>query len=181
MSYSTVTTQSPQTELSLGTAALVIAGISFAILAGAWAFQLAGYPPCPLCLEERIPYYAAVPGGLLAAYLARSAPRLAALIVAALAAGFFYDAGLSIYHAGAEWHFWPGPHTCTEDALRPTRLSEALQHNQVFRCDRAARLILGLSLAGYNVLISGALAAFGGFTAFQKINFEDDGRIGIRP
>ena len=115
MSYSAVTTRSGQTKLSLSTAALTLAGISFAALAAAWAFQFAGYAPCPLCLEERIPYYAAVPGGLLAAFLANKTPRLAAFILAALALGFLYDAGLSIYHAGAEWHFWPGPETCTGD------------------------------------------------------------------
>lgn len=168
MSYSTAKTQS-QTELSLSTAALIVAGVSFAALAGAWALQLAGYLPCPLCLEERIPYYTAVPGGLLAAYLARCAPKLAALIIAALAACFLYDAGLSIYHAGVEWHFWPGPHSCTGDDVRPTKLSDALQHNQVVRCDQAIWSFLGLSLAAYNVLISGVLAAFGGFTAFQRL------------
>src|SRR6478672_6746364 len=112
MSYSAVTTHNGQTELSLRMAALILAGVSFGTLAGAWAFQYFGYPPCSLCLEERIAYYAAVPGGLLAAFLAGRSPRMAALIVAALALGFLYNAGLSIYHAGAEWHFRPGPDTC---------------------------------------------------------------------
>ena len=84
--------------------------------------------------------------------------------------GFLYNAGLSIYHAGAEWHFWPGPDTCTGDGdlLQPKSLSKALQHNQVVRCDEAAIRIFGMSLAGYNVLISGALAAFGGFAAVRQ-------------
>ncbi len=134
-------------------------------------FQYAGYPPCSLCLEERIPYYAAVPGGLLAAFLARYAPRWAAVIVAALALAFLYNAGLSIYHAGAEWHFWAGPETCTGngDLLQSKSLSQALRHNNVVRCDQAAIRIFGVSLAGYNVLISGALAALGGFAAFRKL------------
>ena len=171
MSYSAITTRNGQTELRLSTAALVLAGISFAALAAAWVFQFSGYPPCSLCLEERVPYYAAVPGGLLAAFLASRRPRLAALIVAALVLGFLYNAGLSIYHAGAEWHFWPGPDTCTSngDLLQPKSLSEALRHNNVVRCDEAAIRIFGISLAGYNVLISGALAALGGFAAFRKL------------
>ena len=171
MSYSALTARSGQTELSLRTAALVLAGVSFATLAGAWAFQAGGYPPCSLCLEERIPYYAAVPGGLLAAYLARSAPRLAAFIVAAIALAFLYNAGLSIYHAGAEWRFWPGPDTCTGngDLLQPKSLSKALEHNKVVRCDEAAIRIFGVSLAGYNVLISAALAVLGGFAALRKL------------
>ena len=169
MSYSAVTAHNGQTELSLSTAALILAGVSFPTLAGAWAFQYFGYPPCSLCLEERIPYYAAVPGGLLAAFLAGRSPRMAALIVAALALGFLYNAGLSVYHAGAEWHFWPGPDTCTGngDLLKPGSLSKALQHNQAVRCDEAAIRIFGVSLAGYNVLISSVLAALGAFAAWR--------------
>ena len=171
MSYSAVTTRNGQTDLSLSTVALVMAGISFAALAAAWTFQYSGYLPCSLCLEERIPYYAAILGGLLAAFLANKSPRLAAFILAALAIGFLYNAGLSTYHAGAEWHFWPGPDTCTGngDLLQPKSLSKALQHNQVVRCDEAAIRILGVSLAGYNVLLSGALAALGGFAAVRKL------------
>ena len=171
MSYSAVTTRDGQTDLSLSTAALVLAGISFAALAAAWIFQFSGYPPCSLCLEERIPYYAAIPGGLLTAFLASKRPRLAAFILAALAVGFLYNTGLSIYHAGAEWHFWPGPDTCTGngDLLHPKSLSKALQHNQVVRCDEAAIRIFGISLAGYNVLLSAALAALGGFAAIRKL------------
>ncbi len=165
----------------MSTAALVLAGVSFAALAGAWIFQFAGYAPCSLCLEERIPYYAAVPGGLLAAYLARSAPRVAAFIVAAIALAFLYNAGLSIYHAGAEWHFWPGPDTCTGngDILQPKSLSKALQHNNIVRCDEAAIRIFGVSLAGYNVLISGALAMLGGLAAWQSVRKR--GRAHARP
>ena len=166
-----MTSDSPALELSFSAIALIIAGVSFAALAGAWAFQFAGYAPCSLCLEERIPYYASVPGGLAAAFLAGKRPRLAALILAALAVGFVYNAGLSIYHAGAEWHFWPGPDTCTAngDLLQPKKLSTALQNNHVVRCDDAAIRIFGISLAGYNVLLSGALAAVGGFAAFRKL------------
>jgi disulfide bond formation protein DsbB len=177
MSYSAATTHNEPSELKLSTVALVIAGVSFATLAAAWTFQYAGYPPCSLCLEERIAYYAAVPGGLIAAFLANRSPRMAAIIVAALALGFLYNAGLSIYHAGAEWRFWLGPDTCTGngDLLQPKSLSKALQHNQVVRCDKAAIRIFGVSLAGYNVLISGALAALGGFAAWRS--FRKGGRV----
>jgi disulfide bond formation protein DsbB len=151
------------------TAAIILAGVSLATLAGAWAFQFAGYAPCPLCLEERIPYYAAAVGGLLAAFLARPAPKLAALILAALALAFLYDAGLSFYHAGAEWRFWPGPQTCSGGFSEPGNLAEALRHNRPVRCDEAALRIFGISLAGYNVLITGALAALGGLAAWRAL------------
>jgi disulfide bond formation protein DsbB len=154
-------------ELSLGAAALILSGASFAAIASMWALEYAGYAPCPLCLDERIPHYAAIPGGLLAAYLAARAPRIAALIIAALTLGFIYDAGLSVYHAGAEWRFWPGPDTCTGDAVKPGNLMEALRHNKAVRCDEAALRIFGISLAGYGALLAAALATLGA-TALLK-------------
>ncbi len=168
MSSSALGTQSGRFELSLGAAGLAIAGVSFAVLAAVWALQLAGYAPCPLCLQERIPYYAAIPGGLLAARLARPAPKLAALILAAFALAFLYNAGLSVYHAGAEWRFWPGPDTCTGDALEPTSLSKALRRNTAVRCDEAALRIFGISLAGYGALLSAGLAALAGATVWRR-------------
>ncbi len=150
-------------------AALIIAGASFASLAGAWAIELAGYLPCPLCLEERNAYYAAIPAGLIAAYVAGAAPRWAALILAAISLAFLFNAGLGVYHAGAEWRFWPGPDTCTGgDLLRPINLAQALRHNQAVRCDEAAIRIFGLSLAGYSALLSAALAALGGVAIWRR-------------
>src|SRR3979411_943043 len=98
------------------TAALAIAIIAAATLAGAWFFQLLlDIRPCPLCLEQRYAYYLALPLCLLVAFVAsRDAPRpvllagLAILLLAALA-----NAWLGTYHAGVEWKFWQGPTDCT--------------------------------------------------------------------
>jgi disulfide bond formation protein DsbB len=151
-------------ELTVRNVAYAIAAVSFAALAGAWIIEFLGYKPCPLCLEERIPYYAAVPAGLAAAYLASKAPKLAAAILAALAVALLYNAGVGVYHAGAEWHFWPGPQTCEGDAIKATSsLAKRLMQNaDTVRCDEAALRIFGLSLAGYSALISAGLAALGG-------------------
>jgi disulfide bond formation protein DsbB len=169
MSYSTLRTHPVQFELSLSNAALIIAFVSFAALAGAWGLELiGGYQPCPLCLEQRIPYYAAIPVGLLAAYLSRMAPIWAALLLAAICVALIYNAGLGIYHAGAEWHFWPGPDTCASGGtLQVGKLSQTLRNAPVVRCDEAALRIFGLSLAGYSVLISAALALIGGLAIWR--------------
>jgi disulfide bond formation protein DsbB len=156
--------------MGAGAVALAIAGVSVATLTAMWTLQFAGYEPCSLCYEERIPYYAAIPGGLLAAWLAPRRPKLAAAILAALALAFFYNAGLSIYHAGAEWKFWPGPDACTGDVLKPTSLSQALRHNTAVRCDEAALRIFGISLAGYGAMLSAALAALAGAGAWRHRN-----------
>jgi disulfide bond formation protein DsbB len=148
---------------SLASAGLIIAGVSFLALAGAWGLQLfGGYAPCELCLQERIAYYIAVPAGILAALLAVRSPRISAILLAICGAALLYNAGLGVYHAGAEWKFWPGPATCTgvqQLSSTPEDLLKSLRHSHAIRCDEAALRIFGLSLAGYSALISLALSA----------------------
>jgi disulfide bond formation protein DsbB len=146
-------------------AALAIAAVAAATLAGAWFFQLVlDIRPCPLCLEQRYAYYLAVPLGLLVAFAAsRRAPRpallagFAVLLLAALA-----NAWLGGYHAGVEWQFWQGPTDCSgpvADLGSAGTLLQRLDTEKVVRCDEVQWRFLGLSLAGYNVLISLAMAA----------------------
>ena len=152
-------------------AALAVALIAAATLAGAWFFQLVlDIRPCPLCLEQRYAYYLAVPLGLFVAFVAaKGAPRqvllagLALLAVAALA-----NAWLGAYHAGVEWKFWQGPTDCTGpivDFGKAGNLLDRLDSVKVVRCDEVQWRFLGLSLAGYNVLISLAMAAIAAWGA----------------
>jgi disulfide bond formation protein DsbB len=146
-------------------AALAVALVAAATLAGAWFFQLVlDIRPCPLCLEQRYAYYLAVPLGLAVAFAAaRGAPRpvaLAGLGILALAA--LANAGLGAYHAGVEWQFWQGPTDCSgpiADLGSAGTLLQRLDTVKVIRCDEVQWRFLGLSLAGYSVLISLAMAA----------------------
>ena len=146
-------------------AALAIAAVAAATLAGAWFFQLVlDIRPCPLCLEQRYAYYLALPLALVVAFAAaRGAPRpmlLAAFAVLLLAA--LANAWLGGYHAGVEWQFWQGPTDCSgpvADLGSAGTLLQRLDTVKVIRCDEVQWRFLGLSLAGYNVLISLALAA----------------------
>jgi disulfide bond formation protein DsbB len=144
--------------------ALAITAIAAATLAGAWFFELVlDIRPCPLCLEQRYAYYLAVPLGLVLAFAAsRRAPRpvllagFAVLLLAALA-----NAWLGGYHAGVEWQFWQGPTDCSGPLVNlgsAGNLLERLDTVKVVRCDEVQWRFLGLSLAGYNVLISLAMA-----------------------
>jgi disulfide bond formation protein DsbB len=146
------------------TAALIIALVGAATIAGAWFFELAiRLKPCPLCLEQREPYYIAIPLALIVAFAAwRKAPR--AIVIAgllALAALMLWGAYLGVFHAGIEWGWWAGPQECSGAApLGPaTDFLKRLETINVTRCDEAAWRFLGLSLAGYNALISAGLAA----------------------
>lgn len=151
------------------TAALAVAVIAAATLAGAWLFQLLlDIQPCPLCLEQRYAYYLAVPLGVIVAIAAaKEAPRavlLAGLAILALAA--LANTGLGAYHAGVEWGFWKGPTECTGPVLdlgKAGNLLQRLDTVKVIRCDEVQWRFLGVSLAGYNVLISLLIAAIAGW------------------
>jgi disulfide bond formation protein DsbB len=151
-------------------AALAIFAISLATLLGAWFFQFVlGYPPCPLCLQQRIPYYIVIPLALLLALAARGgvSPRLVAAGLSVILIAVLCGAALGTYHAGVEWHFWPGPTDCSGplgELNSGGSLLDQLGSVHVVRCDQAAWRFLGISLAGYNVLISlgmAAIAAYG--------------------
>ncbi|WP_441233583.1 disulfide bond formation protein B [Bradyrhizobium sp. 930_D9_N1_4] len=158
------------------TASALVTLIAAATIAGAWFFQLVlEILPCPLCLEQRYAYYLSIPVGVLTVLAARSgAPRpllllgLAILVLATLA-----NAGLGTYHAGVEWGLWQGPTDCSGPVVNLGNagdLFSRLDTVKVVRCDEVQWRFLGLSLAGYNVLISLLMAAIGawGFVATAK-------------
>ena len=146
-------------------AALAILAVAAATLAGAWYFQLVlDIRPCPLCLEQRYAYYLAVPLAALVALAAGfRAPRgVLAFGLAILALAALGNAVLGTYHAGVEWGLWQGPTDCTGPVGNlgsAGTLLERLDTVKVIRCDEVQWRFLGISLAGYNVLISLLMAA----------------------
>src|SRR6266567_3625769 len=159
------------------TAALAVTVIAAATLAGAWFFQLAlDIRPCPLCLEQRYAYYLAVPLGALVAFAAlRGAPRpLLLLGLGLLALAALANAWLGTYHAGVEWGLWQGPTDCSGPVGNlgsAGNLLERLDTVKVIRCDEVQWRFIGLSLAGYNVLISllmAAIAAWGSIRTARR-------------
>ena len=153
-------------------AALFVFVAATATILGAWAFQLAGYAPCELCLKQRIPYYIGIPVALLTLFVASrhrlGSHRGARLGLAVLALIFIASALFGAYHAGVEWGFWPGPADCTgtlEKAGSMNDFMKQLQTTKVVRCDAVAIRILGLSLAGWNAVISAVMAIVAGLAA----------------
>jgi disulfide bond formation protein DsbB len=152
-------------------AAILLAAGGAATILGAYFFQyVLGLRPCPLCLEQRIAYYVSIPLAIVVAVMAgRDALRsvvVAGLSVIALA--MLFNSGLALFHAGVEWKWWPGPQECSgplTDLSAGGDLLSSLTNLTIVRCDEAAWRFLGLSLAGYNVLISLALAAIAAWGA----------------
>ena len=150
-------------------AAIAVFVLSLATLAGAWFFEyVLKLAPCPLCLTQRIPHHVIISLSLLLAIAALvRAPRNLLLVgFAAIAIAAACNIVLGIYHAGVEWHWWAGPADCSgplTDLRAGGSLLDQLHAVHVVRCDEAAWRFLGLSLAGYNVLISLVLAIIAGF------------------
>lgn len=117
-----------------------------------------GLQPCILCLYQRWPHGAAIVFGVIAVLCFHKGKTGAAKLFAALAAlAILASAAIGAFHVGVEWHWWQGTASCgstlgagqTIDALRASLLE-----TPVVRCDEAAWSFLGISMAGYNFLIS---------------------------
>lgn len=142
-------------NLSVRNAALAVFVIATATIAGAWIFEYLGYAPCPLCLKQRWSYYAGIPLALVIAVIAPGNGRAARAGLVLIGLLWIGSAVFGAYHAGVEYKWWPGPDTCGGS------LSGALPDlsKPVVACDEAALRIFGLSLAGWNAVISLAMAA----------------------
>ncbi len=152
--------------LSPRAAPALLAHGSAALLLGALAFQhWGGLQPCVLCLWQRWPHVVAIAAGFVGMFLIRHGSREPAgwaTLLAALALAV--TAGIGAYHAGVELHWWEGTASC--GATGPTGTSAAALRDRllaapVVRCDEIAWSLLGISMAGWNFLVSGALALVG--------------------
>ncbi|HLK26439.1 MAG TPA: disulfide bond formation protein B [Caulobacteraceae bacterium] len=141
--------------------------ISIVVLAGAYAFQVfGGLQPCELCHLQREVYFIAIPVAALALVSSRldQLKTFAPWLGAVLAIIFLGGALIAGYHAGVEWHWWPGPQACTGGAgpVSAAALGRLMRGGRfnIPRCDEAAWRLLGISMAGWNTLISAGLAAW---------------------
>ena len=163
----TSTAMSSQARFEAGpvlTAALLVLVVAAATIAGAWFFQLVlDVQPCPMCLEQRYAYYAIIPLSALVGISAwRGSPRsvlLLGLVLLWLIA--LANAAFGAYHAGVEWGYWKGPTSCTGTSVNfgSGSLLDQLDKVRVVPCDVVQWRFLGISLAGYNALISLLMAA----------------------
>lgn len=163
-----------RTRPTLTQISLAVLVVAFATIAGAWIFEAAGYLPCELCLKQRWAYYAGVPIAALTTLAAASGQRgLASAGLALLAVVFAGSAVFGAYHAGVEWGFWQGPTDCTGALQHANSMDDFLnQLNavKVVRCDAVAIRILGLSLAGWNAVISAGLCVVATLGAHRACN-----------
>jgi disulfide bond formation protein DsbB len=154
--------------------ALVVSALMLAIAHGFQTFG--GYQPCTLCLRQREVYWVAGTLALGFVILVRlpAGARLRQLSCWVLGLAFLVGCGIAVYHAGAEWKFWPGPSTCSSAGGAggvSAAAMQALLNGAKIRppaCDQAAWVFAGLSMAGWNAVASLGLAVLSAMAALRE-------------
>ena len=154
-------------------ARLIALVLPLSLLGGAFGSQyFGGLHPCEMCWWQRYAHMAA----LLPAALAFTAPADSLrsrdlTILAAIAIAF--SGAIGVYHAGVELHIFEGFTTCTATAKATStqELLKQLMHAPLIRCDQVQWLFLGISMAGWNAILSlsgAAIIAFLTLTARRR-------------
>lgn len=150
---------------------LITLVVSVLVVGGALASEFwGGLVPCPLCLQQRWAYYAVIPTLGVSLMMVRWRPSVAMGLYMLVVLIFIASGILAFYHAGIEYGFWAGPVACSsggsvawniEDLLRlldgPTPPS----------CSENAWWLFGISLAGYNGLVSFSIVGYGSFALWR--------------
>ena len=152
--------------------ALVSSALMLAVAHGFQTFG--GYQPCTLCLRQREVYWIAVEFSALAMVAVRlpGGARLREATCWILGMIFLAGCAIAVYHAGAEWRVWPGPSTCASAGGGVTSADmDALLNGAKIRppsCDQAAWRFLGISMAGWNALVSLKLTVLSALAALRE-------------
>lgn len=130
-----------------------------ALLAGAYISQYVfGMYPCEMCWWQRWPHFAALVPALLAFVVAHPAMQRTCTALAALA--IFTSGIIGGFHAGVEYGWWDGLSSCSNAIPAGGDVLESIMNAPLIRCDVAPWTLAGISLAGFNFLLScgGAVA-----------------------
>jgi disulfide bond formation protein DsbB len=140
---------------------LVAALGSGALLGGALYFQyVVGLAPCEMCHWQRWPHIAAVVAGLAAA-ASFARPRLALVFAMLAITALIVTSAIGVFHVGVEYRWWQGPQACSGNiprGLSAEQLKKYLFGARMVRCDETVWSLWGLSMAGWNALLSAVLA-----------------------
>ena len=136
---------------------VVLAGLgSLFLLTGALLFQYIGkMPPCKMCYWQRYPHLLAVAISILYFFTRMESLKSVGFIAASM------SSAIGAYHAGVEKDWWQGPQSCTSgsiNGLTTDDLLEQIMTAPLVRCNDIPWQLFGISMAGWNMIISLALA-----------------------
>lgn len=145
---------------SLPLARAIALAVPLLLLGGAYAFQyLGGLHPCEMCWWQRYPHMAAMALALIA-YGVRGKPCVSALFAGLAGLAIGISGLIGLFHAGVEYGWWEGLTSCSTTLASGGAgdILEQIMAAPITRCDVAPWSLLGISMAGYNGLLSGASA-----------------------
>jgi len=137
-------------------ARLIALLLPVALLGGALGSQyLGGLHPCEMCYWQRWPHGAAIVLALLAFTAPAETPRSRVLTLLA-AAAIAVSGAIGVYHAGVEARIFEGFTQCTAmgKGLSTAELLKEISHAPLVRCDEVQFRFLGISMAGWNAILS---------------------------
>jgi len=141
---------------ALAAARLIAFLLPLALLAGAFGSQyLGGLYPCEMCWWQRYAHMAAlVPAAL--AFTAPAGSRLSRILTSVAALGIAVSGAIGVYHAGVEAKIFEGFTQCTATGkgLSAAELLKQITHAPLVRCDEIQFQFLGISMAGWNAILS---------------------------
>ena len=148
--------------LPVNRALLICAAVSGGLLVAALLFEyVGGLAPCKMCIWQRWAHVALILtalSGLLVPTQIRAKPALMFVVVAAM-----ISAAIAGFHAGVEWQLWDGPSGCTASLSSSGDMSllvDQLLATPVVRCDEVPWSLFGISMAGWNSILSLDIAGF---------------------
>lgn len=137
-------------------ARLIALVLPLALLGGALGSQyIGGLHPCEMCYWQRWPHGAAIVLALLSFTAPAPSARSRTLVLLA-AAAIAVSGAIGVYHAGVEARIFEGFTQCTAmgKGLSTAELLEQISHAPLVRCDEVQFRFLGVSMAGWNAILS---------------------------
>ena len=148
--------------LPVNRALLICAAMSSCLLLGAFLFEyVGGFVPCKMCIWQRWAHGAVVLVALSSLLISEDIKKKSALLLVFLAA--MTSAAIAGFHVGVEWQLWDGPSGCSVPLSNigdMTLLVDQLLATPVVRCDEVPWSLFGISMAGWNSILSLDIAGF---------------------
>jgi disulfide bond formation protein DsbB len=141
---------------SAAIARLIALVLPVVLLGGALGSQyLGGLHPCEMCYWQRWPHAAAMLLAALAFTVPAESGRGRTLTLLA-ALGIAISGAIGVYHAGVEAKIFEGFTQCTATGrgLTPDEFLKQITHAPLIRCDEVQFRFLGISMAGWNAILS---------------------------
>ena len=137
----------------LALARLLALTVPLGLLGAALGSQyVGGLHPCEMCYWQRWPHAVAI----VLAGAAFAMPGRTRMLTALAALAIAISGAIGVFHAGVELGWWQGLTRCTSGGALSL---DELMNVPLVRCDQVQWSLIGISMAGWNAIISLGSAA----------------------